>query len=208
MDILKITFETKSKLAKFCEDIGLADFGSEHFREDLSDREKMELKNSMFQMTKNIYDDIQKVFEYLKFAYASELALFELQTDENMKIFYDKIRFYMNLNPEKAFDHLEQIKSSIFLKRLSFKYNFFKTQQDEKIKEVLRREIEIKEDISKIFEKKSDNTFEELYLLSAKRRDLDQIYKKLKALKNSVIDKYIDLSNGKSIHYATLKNII
>lgn len=116
-----IIFETRYKLAKFTEKIGLADIMSNSFREDLSIEQKHKLKGSMFDMTKDFYISIFPIYDYLVKTQINTIDAINYQTIEDNQRLIDGIEFYILYDKKKAFLYLEKLKSKIFMENLSLK---------------------------------------------------------------------------------------
>jgi hypothetical protein len=116
-----IIFETRYKLAKFTEKIGLADIISNSFREDLSIEQKQKLKGSMFNMTKDFYISIFPIYDYLVKTQINTIDAINYQTIEDNQRLIDGIEFYILYDKKKAFLYLEKLKSKIFIENLYLK---------------------------------------------------------------------------------------
>jgi len=116
-----IIFETRYKLAKFTEKIGIADIHSNSFREDLSTSQKEELKGSMFDMTKDFYISIYPIYDYLVKTQMNTTDAINYQTIEDNQRLIDGIEFYIRYDRTKAFSYLEKLKSKIFMESLYLK---------------------------------------------------------------------------------------
>lgn len=114
-----IIFETRYKLAKFTEKIGMSDIESNSFREDLTDPQKQELKDSMFDMTKDFYISIYPMYDYLVKSQINIVDAINYQTIEDNQRLVDGIEFYVDFDKKEAFKYLEKLKSKIFMDNLS-----------------------------------------------------------------------------------------
>jgi hypothetical protein len=157
-----IIFETRYKLAKFTEKIGIADIDSNSFREDLSTFQKEELKGSMFDMTKDFYISIYPIYDYLVKTQINTTDAINYQTIEDNQRLIDGIEFYIRYDRKEAFSYLEKLKSKIFMESLSLKI------QDEfkelnSLKErvfYLQQQAYIQEDIFNYIQKLYDAKFD------------------------------------------------
>jgi len=119
-----VIFETRYKLAKFSEKIGIADITSNSFREDLSSFQKEELKGSMFDMEKDFYASIYPIYDYLVKIQINTIDAINYQTIEDNQRLIDGIEFYIQYDKKEAFSYLEKLKSKIFMESLSLKNKY------------------------------------------------------------------------------------
>jgi len=116
-----IIFESRFKLAKFTENIGLLEISSNEFRKDLSSTQKQELKDSMFDMSKDFYNSIFPIYDYLVKTQINSIDAIHYQTIEDNQRLVEGIKFYILYDIKVAFSYLEKLKSKIFIENLSLK---------------------------------------------------------------------------------------
>jgi len=118
-ETFSVIFESRYKLAKFSETIGLADIGSNSFREDLTVDEKHELKHAMFDMTKELYRSIAPIYHYLVKTQINTFDALNYQTGLDNQRLIEAIEFYLHYDKQEAFLFLERLKSKVFMENLS-----------------------------------------------------------------------------------------
>jgi len=140
-DTFSVIFESRYKLAKFSEKIGLADIASESFREDLTTNEKSELKYAMFDMTKDLYRSIAPIYDYLVKTQINTFDALNYQTNTDNQRLIEAIEFYLYYDRKEAFLFLERLKSKIFIENLSLK----KDESSSKLSHLKKRVFELQQ---------------------------------------------------------------
>ncbi|MGB1240982.1 MAG: hypothetical protein ACPG49_00570 [Chitinophagales bacterium] len=206
LDILKVNFETSRELTLFAQILNLDKV--ENLDSKLSIKQKKEAKTSAQKLTFGGYDKVTKLVNYLKFAYATENDMMAFQTDENMQIFKDKVLFYLQVNHVQAFDFLEQMKSSVFLKQLAFQVQLESSSENALLKTLLQKEQKVQKEIKTVFLKKELGNFEEIAYLANKRNVLTAIYQSLKEVDFNFSTKYQAIRNGSALKFNELKKYL
>jgi len=206
LDILKVNFETSRELTLFAQVLSLNKV--DEMDSKLSFAQKEEAKISAQKLTHGGYDKVTKLVNYLKFAYATENDMMAFQTDENIQIFKEKVLFYLQANQTKAFDFLEQMKSSIFLKQLAFQIQWTRENSNGLVEQLLQKEQQVQREIAAIFQKKQLGSFPEMADLAAKRNVLTEIYGQLEEIDTHFAAKYQAIRSGNALRFNELKSYL
>ncbi|MCP4217138.1 MAG: hypothetical protein GY765_21000 [bacterium] len=201
---LRIRMETQARLTGISAAFKDAEPDSDTFRQDLDEKQKKELKNGMTQMADSAYHFIRRVNVFLQYAYATEKENFNQTTGASA--ISQRVSFYITTDKEKSFNYLKQAKSSLFLARLSFRTGVPQHPPNTGVSRLLRDEQHIIKELERIFTAEKVENFTTLSELSTKRKELDDIYRRLACY--PYFKDYIDLRKGLPVRYKAVQDML